>query len=49
MCHELQAGKNTRRVPPGNGDMPLGEVAFFTTGLTTSIELLEWSHTFSGF
>ena len=49
MCHELQAGKNTRRVPPGNGDVPLDEVAFFTTELAISIELLEWSHTFSGF
>ena len=49
MCHELQAGKNTRRVPPGNGDVPLDEVALFTTGLTISIELLESGHTFSGF
>ena len=32
-----------------NGDVPLDEVAFFTTGLTISIELLEWGRIFSGF
>ena len=33
----------------GNGDVPLDEMVFFTTGLTISIELLEWVRTFSGF
>ena len=41
--------KNTRWVLPGNGDVPLDEVALFTTGLTISIELLEWGRTFPGF
>ena len=58
MRHDLHAGKkyyiyyttkNTRWVLLGNGDVPLDEVAFFTTGLTISIELLEWGRTFSGF
>ena len=34
--------KNTRRVPPGNGDVPLDEVASFTTGLTISREFFTW-------
>ena len=50
MRHDLPAGKkNTRRVLLGNGDVPLDKMVFFTTGLTISIELLEWVRTFSGF
>ena len=50
MRHDLPAGKkNTRRVLLGNGDVPLDEMVFFTTGFTISIELLEWVRTFSGF
>ena len=50
MRHDLPAGKkNTRWVVLGNGDVPLDEVAFFTTGLTISIALLERCRTFSGF
>ena len=49
MRHDLQAGKKYSVVLLGNGDVPLDKVAFFTTGLTTSIELLEWGRTFSGF
>ena len=45
----FQLEKNTRRVLLGNGDVPLDEMVFFTTGLTISIELLEWVRTFSGF
>ena len=62
MRHDLPAGKKkkTRWVVLGNGDVPLDEVAFFTTGLTISIALLlsiatisiaflERCRTFSGF
>ena len=43
MRHDLQAGKkNTRWVLLGNGDVPLDEVASFTTGLTISIEFFTW-------
>ena len=34
--------KNTRWVLLGNGDVPLDEVASFTTGLTISIEFFTW-------
>ena len=42
--------KNTRWVVLGNGDVPLDEVAFFTTGLTIyiSIAFLEKCGTFFG-
>ena len=50
MRHDLQAEKkNNRWVLLGNGDVPLDEMVFFTTGLTISIKLLEWVRTFSGF
>ena len=50
MRHDLPAGKkNTRRVVLGNGDVPLDEIAFFTTGLTIYIAFLERCRTFSGF
>ena len=40
---DLQAGKkNTWWVLLGNGDVPLDEVASFTTGLTISIEFFTW-------
>ena len=43
MRPDLQAGKkNTRWVLLGNGDVPLDEVASFTTGLTISIEFFTW-------
>ena len=49
MRHDLHAGKkNTRWVVLGNGDVPLDEVAFFTTGLTISIAFLEKCGTFFG-
>ena len=43
MRPDLEAGKkNTRWVLLGNGDVPLDEVASFTTGLTISIEFFTW-------
>ena len=50
MRHDLEAGKKILdKFFLVYGDVPLDEVAFFTTGLTISIELLEWGRTFSGF
>ena len=50
MRHDLQAEKkkNSRWVLLGNGDVPLDEVTFFTTGLTISITFLEKCGTFFG-
>ena len=50
MRHDLEAGKKILdKCFLVYGDVPLDKVAFFTTGLTISIELLEWGRTFSGF
>ena len=53
MRHDLHAGKKKILVGYGwvvlgNGDVPLDEVAFFTTGLTISKAFLEKCGTFFG-